>query len=1377
MRKEKDMKNQIRKIVALFLSVSTICTAIMPGVVYGAQEIGTESIQQVEDKTDIVAEDESQKVNDTSSEYTTEEWVLPDKNVFQQELVYSQENDKYQYNLQSLEPFNTSQMHIAKVRVLIYGSASNSAKALLEAGYKAEYAGKPTYQIEISKADLDTVFKDVTGQIILEPVVYVEPVIDAEEQETSDYTYRIISEQEQVEEKTQSTYAEQEKNKILLDNCTIDSSWNVKTVDADTNKDINNDGIGQDITSSSANKDESGDMAESEPLFYSFAKAGENQMTMTLSSDQKTVSLQTGVVNSVPEMVRMRFAVWSSTNGQDDLRWYDAVYQDQRYQQSITISDFKHLGEYTVHCYAFSNDGTTAYVDGGHFTVNAPRLDAIKVSDIDKASGSFQISLENLAVESGVTRARVAVWCADNQSDIRWYTATKSNGQYMVNANIANHGLHTGTYKIHTYVTDGNNFTSYTGGTTKVIAAVEDKLYIEDINQDQKEFQAVISGSTIRNTQEVRFAVWSDVGGQDDLRWYTAAYQGGVYSQKIQIAIHKSIGKYQVHAYAFAANGAATYLKGGSFVVDAPKASSVNISETENGFSVNVQDITAPSGITNVEMAVWSASDMSDLRWYNADQIDRVYAAQVVLSNHKDHIGSYKIHTYVTDGNGIKSFCVGTTQQVGYSCEKIAVSGTEHEASHQIVLTGLKSYGLAKSVEFAVWSKENGQDDLKWYKSEKNSTGYQADVDIMSFKSSGEFEVHAYAANAAGEKSYVSGTSFTVNGIMSFTDVTNGKFRVEVFKLSEESTITAVTANVTVDSAAGVQAEFLASKDSTGKYVATIDMAKLNYAFGSYQVQIYTTRSTGGKTHIMDGTKEVRFSSGSISTAMQASSSMKQDVTLKDVNLLGIGSNVRFAVWSDVNGQDDIRWYSTQGDERNYQITIPIGNHKSTGTYRVHAYFDLPNGTSCYLNGLSFEVTTIPTGEVNVYDVNSKAGTFSVEAQVGNLGINVKTLRAGVWCDGSVVWYDMTQGSNGIYTAFVDVKNHEYHFGEYTVHVYAQGLDGSMSFVAGKREVINADNYCYSEELSSDVYRFTIYGANVNGQTVSRVVFPTWTVKNGQDDIVWNEGTLNSRGGYTITINRNNYANSGAYITHVYLYVGTSSSMASAFEYSLYRSGEYDEYAREVMRKIMYAVETGGQIYGNARYNDFTQAYTNSTRETAITIGAGQWFATEAKRLLTLIRSANPNLFAALDTAGIGKDLDTADWSTYGGDGNGGRTILKGSAKAVCIQNIISSETGIQIQDQLVDEQMERYINEAETLGVTDLKGKMFCANVRHLGGYSTMKWVIECCQEDGKPLTMTNLYNSMRDHTSNKAGNGVGADKYDSRHKKVMGWLNEYLD
>lgn len=36
---------------------------------------------------------------------------------------------------------------------------------------------------------------------------------------------------------------------------------------------------------------------------------------------------------------------------------------------------------------------------------------------------------------------------------------------------------------------------------------------------------------------------------------------------------------------------------------------------------------------------------------------------------------------------------------------------------------------------------------------------------------------------------------------------------------------------------------------------------------------------------------------------------------------------------------------------------------------------------------------------------------------------------------------------------------------------------------------------------------------------------------------------------------------------------------------------------REVIKNILYAVETGGQVYGGKQYDNFTPAYTNSVSD------------------------------------------------------------------------------------------------------------------------------------------------------------------------------------
>ena len=198
---------------------------------------------------------------------------------------------------------------------------------------------------------------------------------------------------------------------------------------------------------------------------------------------------------------------------------------------------------------------------------------------------------------------------------------------------------------------------------------------------------------------------------------------------------------------------------------------------------------------------------------------------------------------------------------------------------------------------------------------------------------------------------------------------------------------------------------------------------------------------------------------------------------------------------------------------------------------------------------------------------------------------------------------------------------------------------------------------------------------------------------------------------------------------------------------------------KEIIRKIIYAVETGGQVYGKMNYDDFTEAYTNSSNEHAITIGAGAWYATEAKNLLKLIRSTDTTTFKKLDTEKISIDLDTKDWSVY--------KLSKTSKKAKCIQKIISSDIGKKCQDKLIDKQMQKYVNEAADLGVTDIDALMMCSNFRHQGGLSAVKRIIA---KTKKPYTLDNLYSAC----STDTGNQVGA--YKTRQKMVYNSLKKYV-
>lgn len=193
-----------------------------------------------------------------------------------------------------------------------------------------------------------------------------------------------------------------------------------------------------------------------------------------------------------------------------------------------------------------------------------------------------------------------------------------------------------------------------------------------------------------------------------------------------------------------------------------------------------------------------------------------------------------------------------------------------------------------------------------------------------------------------------------------------------------------------------------------------------------------------------------------------------------------------------------------------------------------------------------------------------------------------------------------------------------------------------------------------------------------------------------------------------------------------------------------------------VLRKIIYAVETGQQIYGNTNYSDFTEAYANSSLETAITIGAGAWFSVEALKLLKNIYAKAPNLF----TESLLYDMNNKDWNYY--------AISKDSANAKTIVKIISSDVGKQCQDALMDEQLIAYCNQAEQLGVTEPDAQAMVANWIHQGSIIAAKRIIA---KTAKPYNLDNLYNACCTDTE---PNQVGS--YRTRQSKVFQWLKTYM-
>ena len=240
----------------------------------------------------------------------------------------------------------------------------------------------------------------------------------------------------------------------------------------------------------------------------------------------------------------------------------------------------------------------------------------------------------------------------------------------------------------------------------------------------------------------LRFAVWGEQDGQNDLHWYQAKKQNGRWVAEVPLINHQETGTYMVHIYN--QNGLPQgLLDHGTVVVDnlvQPEKPALKAALSADGRYLNLT-LTGGSDLAKVWFPTWSQKNgQDDLQWYEAKkQADGSWTYSVALSRHNT-TGTYFIHAY---GNNKKNLVAHTTAYV----EKIP--GPEMKAAVSadgryldVTLTGRSDLSR---VWFPTWSAVNGQDDLRWYEAVKQADGsWTCRVPLANHKNAGGYFIHAY---------------------------------------------------------------------------------------------------------------------------------------------------------------------------------------------------------------------------------------------------------------------------------------------------------------------------------------------------------------------------------------------------------------------------------------------------------------------------------------------------------------------------------------------------------------------------------------------------------------------------------------------------------
>ena len=806
----------------------------------------------------------------------------------------------------------------------------------------------------------------------------------------------------------------------------------------------------------------------------------------------------------IPNIYGLDFAIWSDANGQDDLKWYKATRINDNWFAEVDLSNHNTLGSYQIHAYIKRGNGSSYFIGATTYQTKAATAQKIAVTNVNASNGTFDVVLSGIQAEAGVATVQIPVWTQNNQSDIKWYNAVlQSDGSYKATVNSANHNYAYGKYNIHAYLTQKNGMVSYVKGTTYTLN-VPTATISHTLSADETTYTVEVKNVPYGNSlNSVRFAVWSEANGQDDMKWYDGVKQSdGSWKAVISNKNHSGIGKYQVHIYAIAKNGASTMLGSKTYSLsgasgDKPVVN--NPDATAGTFDVRVSNVVAKSGVSKVQIPIWTQSNQSDMYWYTATkQSDGSYVAKVNIANHKYNYGKFQMHVYVTDKNQNMSYVSGGSYTMNCPTAKVTAVLNDTETFATATITNVPYANALSAVKFAVWSDANGQDDMKWYDGAKQNDGsWKVMVTNSNHSGVGKYNVHVYAylkdgtAKMLGSKTYTLSSATADKPVIKNVNASVGSFDVVISNVVAKSGVSKVQIPVWTKSDQSDMYWYTATKQSDGTYLARINIANHKYNYGKFQMHVYVTDKNRNMSYASGASYTMNCPSAKISTSLNANETYALLVAQK-VPYGNNVANVQFAVWSNVNGQDDLKWYNgVIQPDGTWHCQVPTANHRTPGTYSAHAYVTLKDGSLHFAGSKSYKVSDITVSKVSASNVDEVNGTFIVNMNGVSAPAGLAKMRVAVWCasdQSDMVWYDATKVSNDTYKVYVDIRNHKNNLGTYNAHVYAEGVNGISKFAGVTTCKITACSSTYYNIMGSSAVTVNQMVAYYN----SRAVYPAY---------------------------------------------------------------------------------------------------------------------------------------------------------------------------------------------------------------------------------------------------------------------------------------------
>ena len=594
-------------------------------------------------------------------------------------------------------------------------------------------------------------------------------------------------------------------------------------------------------------------------------------------------------------------------------------------------------------------------------------------------------------------------------------------------------------------------------------------------------FDVVISNVKAPNGVEtVSVPIWSEINGQDDIIWYTANRQNnGTYTVNVKASAHKnSTGLYNIHLYYIQKDGQMTGVGGTTTQVFIgktpeqlkPKASFAieNNNAKAGTFDAVITNISAPLGVKEVLVPSWSLENgQDDLIWHKATkQNDGSYRVTIKASEHKGNKGNYRADAYIVDNANNRHYIAEKVVSVDYARPSgvltIENNNTAAGTFDAVVRNIVAPTGL-KEVLVPSWSLAGGQDDLIWHKATRQADGsYRVTIKATDHKNStGKYRADAYIVDDSNKRFYLT------EKVVEVTQTRPSASLVIENNNADLGTFDAVIRNIVAPN--GVKEVLVpswslvngqddlvwhkASRQSDGSYRVTIKASEHKNSLGNYRADLYIVDNANQRHYVTETIVDVKHNKpvGTISVVNNNKDTGTFDVIISDVYSPKGVRTVQVPIWSEKDGQDDIRWYeATRQANGTYTVNVQATNHKnSTGLYNIHLYYILNDGSQVGVGGttttIEFRNAKTKT-QTYITNVNSEAGSYTVVVDQAPQGRQIKNIRVAVWSEsnqGNLSWYNTAP--TGTHTEInVSTVNHKNLIGNYTTHVYVDYVDNTV---------------------------------------------------------------------------------------------------------------------------------------------------------------------------------------------------------------------------------------------------------------------------------------------------------------------------------------------